>query len=72
MSLYDKKYQNNYYSIINNSYTKINSIVTQLVLGYSFQQLPLVLKPIGTVSYPHLSFEVIELFDPESFSEGVG
>ena len=50
----------------------MNSIVTRLILGHNFQQLPLGLKSIGAVSYTHISFEVIELFDLESFSEGIG
>ena len=38
MSLCDKKYQNNYYSIINNLYTRMNSIVTRLVLRHNSQK----------------------------------
>ena len=50
----------------------MNSIVTRLVLEHNSQQLPLGLKPIGAVSYINLSFKFIKLFDPESFSEGIG
>ena len=34
-------------------------------------KLPLVLKPIRTVSNIHLSFVIIELFDSECFSHWV-
>ena len=50
----------------------MNSIIIRLILGYNFQQLLLGLKPIGVVFYTNLSVEVIELFDPKSFGEGVG
>ena len=50
----------------------MNSIVIRLILGYNFQYLPLGLKPIGIIPYTHLPFEVIELFDPKSFSEEAG
>ena len=49
----------------------MNSIIIRLILGYNSQQLSVELKSIGIVSYIHLSFEIIELFDLESFSEGV-
>ena len=42
MLLCDEIYQNNFYSLINNSYTKKNSIVTRLILGHNFQhKIPL-------------------------------
>ena len=37
-----------------------------------FSSTPTGLKPIRAISYTYLSFEIFELFDLESFSEGVG
>ena len=57
---------------MNNLNIKWDSIIIRLILGHNFQQLPLGLKLIRVVFYTHLLFEIIELFDLKSFSEGVG
>ena len=41
-------------------------------MGHIFQQLPLILKPLGTVSNTHLRLVVVELLYRQGFSEGVG
>ena len=40
-------------------------------MGYNFQQLSLILKPIKIVSNTHFPFTIVKLFDSEGFSESV-
>ena len=74
MKAYDEDAK--YILFINKSITILGcSTVNSLTigfLGHIFQQLPLVLKPLGTVSNTHLRLVVVELLYRQGFSEGVG
>ena len=49
----------------------ISTTVNKLMIdfGIQFPTTPLGLKPIGAVSYTHLSFIVFKLLDVEGFSK---
>ena len=74
MKAYDEDAK--YILFINKSITILGcSTVNSLTigfLGHISQQLPLVLKPLGTVSNTHLRLVVVELLYRQGFSEGVG
>ena len=74
MKAYDEDAK--YILFINKSITILGcSTVNSLTigfLGHIFQQLPLVLKPLGIVSNTHLQLVVVELLYCQGFSEGVG
>ena len=73
MKAYDENTK--YILFINKSITILGcSTVNSLTigfLGHIFQQLPLVLKPLSTVSNTHLRLVVVELLYRQGFSEGV-
>ena len=74
MKAYDENTK--YILFINKSITILGcSTVNSLTigfLGHIFQQLPLVLKPLGIVSNIHLRLVVVELLYLQGFNEGVG